>query len=943
MKKIVLSFLVIAIYSAVLGQSNIKGKITSAQTGEELIGATVYIQETSQGASADLDGNYQIFSVQPGTYTIICQYISFRSDTLRNVAISDGVDKTLNFELKDASIDVGVVQVTAKRDRSSSNFMLTMQKKSASVMDGITAQQIKKAGDSDVAGAVKRITGVSVEGGKYVYIRGLSDRYAKTTLNGSEIPGLDPNRNTVQLDLYPTNLVDNIVVTKTFTPDLPGSFTAGLVNIVTKDFPEEKSFYFSSSLSFNTQSSFNSNALTQEKSETDWLGYDNGKRDLPSIVQNNEVPNICFTCGENQGSNALLTDQTQSFSKEWEPTKNSPFLDQSYSLGYGDQTKLFNKAFGYNVGFSYSKNNRYYGTGINNRFSLTEDIRQAESLNPEELLVDKRATETTLLGGLVNLSLKLSANNKIGLTILRNQGGTATSRYLFGKIPKDEVGRFIETRNIQYIERAMTSFQFKGEHYMPEFRKMKIDWIAARTISNQNTPDFRIFTSDFTFNDNGERIDQLSPNLYLEPTRYFRNMEETNTDVKVNFELPLNQEKPDVNKLKFGFSNLTKSRDFNEDWYVFTRTGVNYNGDADAYFSDENMVVGRNDGTSFSFINVEDATDLQNSYTGDQTVSAAYGMVDLKPNALWRVVVGARMETTNIEVVSKDEELEKGELDETDILPSLSATYTLKENTNLRFAATRTLARPTFRELAPYATFDIETRYVKVGNPNLERTLIDNLDLRWETYPNLGEIFAVSAFYKRFRKPIEIVINPFAANTEITWQNQEFANVYGLEFEMRKSLKGISPKLEKYSFGANLTYVYSETQVGKSELEQIRATDPEAKETRQMFGQSPYIINSYLSYTNDSLDFEANLSFNVTGPKLVLVVGGGTPDIYEQPRPLLNLNFSKGIKDRWTVKVAGNNLLNARTKRIYELNNQDYIFQSFTDGVNFSLGISYKI
>lgn len=929
---------------AVFGQSSIKGKVLSDATAEELIGASVYIMELSKGASTDLDGNYMISSVSPGTYTVVAQYISFRSDTMHNVKIEQDQMITLNFELKDASITMEIVTIEAKANKASSNYMLSIQKKSANVMDGITSQQIKKAGDSDAAGAVKRITGVSVEGGKYVYIRGLSDRYAKTTLNGAEIPGLDPNRNTVQLDLYPTSLIDNIIVTKTFSPELPASYTAGLVDIVTKDFPDKLNFYFSTSLGFNTQSTFNNNYLTQTKGKQDWLGMDDGKRKIPTIVRNNEVLAPCFTCGVGNGPNELLSQQTQAFSREWAAFREAPGLDQSYSIGVGNQVGVFkNKTLGFNAGITYSKSHRYYGDGVNNRYSLTGNIDEAESLNPEETLIDQQSTETILLGGLFNLSLKLNANNKIGYSLIRNRSGETTSRYLIGEIPRDEVGRYLETQNLRFLERSITSHQLKGEHYFPEIKKLRANWLVSYTESIQITPDFSIFNSDFSFNRRGERLDQLSPNLYVEPTRYYRDMAEENLDIKLNFEMPLDKKAKGTSKLKFGGAFLNKSRNFSENWFVFNRQGIEFNGDIDAYFDASNMVVGNTDGTFFQFINVNDATDLQNSYTGDQTVFGAYSMLDIKVNSLWRFIAGARLETTDIEVISADPKLERGILDETDILPALNGTYSLSENSNFRFGISRTLARPTFRELAPYATFDLETRYVKVGNPRLERTLINNFDLRYEIFPKIGEIFAISAFYKRFDKPIETVINPFAAIVEITWNNQDFANVYGIELEGRKSLETIGQWFKNFSAGANMTYIYSETQINKAELSQIRATDPGAKETRQMFGQSPYIVNSYLSYGNDSLGLEANLAFNVTGPKLILVVGGGTPDVFEQPRYLVNFNVSKSINDHWKVRFAVNNILNSPTIRNYELDGEFYDFQRFTDGVNFSLGISYKI
>jgi len=220
-------------------QGTLKGTITDAKTGETLIGASVIKQGTTIGMSTDLDGNFSL-QLDPGTYIMEVAFISYAKKVLPGVVIKAGEVTMLDLGLDSEYQSIAEVVVTAKMVKNTENAMLSMQKKSANMLDGISSQAFKKLGDSNAAGALRRIPGVSVQGGRHVYVRGLGDRYTKTILNGMVIPGLDPDRNSVQVDIFPTNTIDNIVVYKTFSPDLPGDFVGGIVDVVTKDFPEEK-------------------------------------------------------------------------------------------------------------------------------------------------------------------------------------------------------------------------------------------------------------------------------------------------------------------------------------------------------------------------------------------------------------------------------------------------------------------------------------------------------------------------------------------------------------------------------------------------------------------------------------------------------------------------------------------------------------------------------
>jgi len=935
----------ICVSASSLAQGTLKGKITDSNTGEELIGATVQIVGTTQGAVSDLDGYYTITGIPTGNVKFVASYMGYLRDTIQatinnnDVTVHDFVMVGENYT--DLLGDDAVV-VTARRDYSGEMAMMHARKSSAKMTDNLSQEQMKKGGDGNAAGVMKRITGISVEGGKYVYVRGLSDRYSKTTLNGAEIPGLDPERNSVQMDLFPSNLLNNIIVYKNFTPDLPGSFTGGLVNIETRDYPNELTFQYSSKVAYNTQASLNKDFLTYSGSSTDWLGFDNGTRAVPDYVQENGVP-----FRSQSDDDGALTKATQSFSKIFSPITKNGGLNHSHSISFGNVKTLGERQLGYNLGMTYSNANSFYQNGESNRFSLTGDYNQSKILNTEDFLVDERSESSILIGLLGNLTFKLNPNNKFSINVLKNQNGLSSTRVLDGTIPKDDEGLYQKQSILQYKERSSLSNQLKGEHFASSIG-LKVDWIASYTIASQETPDFRIFTSDYTLDEEGNPTrHRISPNLYPSPTRYYRDMKDKSLDGKINFELPLRSPSNEISrKIKFGLSNTNTQRSFNEQWYVFEdffdlgfNEDIAFNGDINEYYTDDNM-----NASSSAYIYAVDAADERNSYTGRQNIFAGFLMTDYNVSSRLRLIAGARYEQTDFETRSKDTSQAIGTLNDGDLLPSVGVVYTLNEKQKLRGSYSKTLARPTFREKAPFASFSMMQRATVIGNPDLKRTLVNNLDLRWELYPNLGELISVGVFYKDFQNPIEVAINPVAANLEFTWKNQARATVYGAEIEARKSLGFIHENLDVLSAGFNVTFVKSETMIDTAELSLISATNPDHSETRTMFGQSPYIANAFLYYKDDSLGLSANVSFNVSGPKLAIVQKGGTPDVYTNPTPNLDFNISKTINDRIAVRFDARNLLNPQRLNYYNYKGRtDFVFNSNYSGRTYALSFSYRL
>ena len=912
-------------------QGTIRGKVSDAETGEELIGAAVLIEGTVQGASADLDGNYNIENVNAGTYRLRCSFISYETKVITNVEVKPNEVTLINIKLATVSLGLEEVVVTAKAVRDTESALLTMQKKSASVMDGISSQQISKSGDSDAAAAVKRVTGVSVEGGKYVYVRGLGDRYSKTTLNGAEIPGLDPERNTVQMDIFPTNAIESMIVYKSFSPNL-NPFAGGLIDIVTKDFPEAFNLTFSATYEFNTQSSLNDNFLTYNGGKTDWLGFDDGTRNFP--VNAIDIPLY-------PTDRDAIDATTMKFNKIMEPNTKTSFLNQSYGLAVGDQFTLFGKPLGYNIGLSYKSEELFFDDGERGLYKLTD--ANAQVLNTEQKYNETAGQTETLLGSLVSLNYKFNNSNKLGYVLLYNHSGIKNAFYHIGEKPSDEIGMIIQNRELGFQERSILANQLKGEHFIESWGRLKINWIVSYTKSKQTEPDLRFFTNSYYPDAIGDAQFEINPSKYKVPSRFNRTMNELNLDSKIHFELPFTFLGGN-SKFNFGVAYVYKDREFTEEKIDYQAQVQYYNGSVSDYLDDSNIgqnhlmydpITRQNYG-----LYVQNATDTRNSYTGFQSVIGGYAMVDLQFTPKLRAELGLRYEGNQMETASKKKNIQKGELNDNDILPAINLTYAIADNMNFRLAYTRTLSRPTFREIAPFASFSPVAPTI-VGNPDLKRTLIDNIDLKWEYFMKPDEIISFGLFYKNFTDPIEMVDNPVAVNPEISYQNVKQARNYGFEIEFRKSLDFINA-LRNMNFGINFAYIKSEVSIDPQELESIRALVPDHPDTRPLFGQAPYIVNGILGYNNDKIGLSANLVYNMTGERISLVTKGGTPDVYQQPLPLLDLNIQQNLSKHFVLTIKAKNMSNAINKEVYHYKDIDYSYYEFSLGRVFGLGIAYN-
>jgi len=928
-------------------QGFVTGLITDAVTHEEIITAKVYNDDMSVIKLSDFNGKYAL-ALKPGKQYVNCQFIGYETDSVEvNVVANETVD--VDFKLVESREMMDVVVVTSKRITTSAVATLSFEKEAKTVTDGIGKEEMSDRGVSDAADAVKQVPGATVEGGKYVYVRGLSDRYSKTVLNGADIPGLDPNRNSVQMDLFPSSLIENIVVYKSFSPELPGSFTGGLVDIKTKEFPNKFTLLFSAKFGFNTQSSFNSSFLTQDGKSLDNLAMGASQRQLPSHVSNTSVEDF-----PNQGmDNEKLNSYGKSFGRNFEPTNSLSGLNGSYSFSIGNSIKLKKKSefpkLGYFVGASYKKLFSYYDNGEQGRYKLTGSTAENDKLNTELILEDSKGVQDVMWGTLGNLSLQFNANNTISLVANRFQNGINSVRYLEGKNYSDASDLYFQTRTLLYQQRELTNGQLKGAHTLFASEdhdvNVKMNWIGSYTNSTQKTPELKFFTNDYVINDNKDTLYDLQPALYSDPSQFSRLMSEDNLNLKVDFKIPFalfGTEKKSKNVLKVGGYYLSKYRSFTEKRYDFvTQSGANtnYDGNVNDYVADDQFNSG--DYTN-GFIYVQNASEKRNNYIGTETNYSAYALTDLVFGDRLDVRIGARLEMNDVFAKSMNPNDKAGSLSNVDILPSLNSTYeVIKDTFKIRLGYSRTLARPSFRELAPFSSFDFVGGNVFVGNPDLKQTLVDNIDLRFEYYPTYRENISLGLFAKNFSNPIERAFNPEAANAELTWKNVENAKVYGAELEFSKHLKKGIKFVEDLTLGGNFTYVKSIVSIPIKELVVIKNQDPSAKDTREMFGQSPYIINAFVNYKNKS-GINANVNFSVSGKQISVITIGATPNVYQQARPKLGFNISKKINN-FSLKLSADNLLDSKYVSSYSYKGEDYVFSSYTKGRTFSFKVAYSL
>ncbi len=974
---------------AVAQLGTIAGVIVDGETGETLIGANVRIEGTTVGTASDLNGRYE-FDAEPGTYRVLFSYIGYDAVTVDQAVVILGDVTRLEVQLFPEAFQVGELVVEAELMLNSEAGLLRERARSIAISDAISATTFSRSGSGDAAAAMKKVTGASVVGGKYVYIRGLGDRYANTTLNGSALPSSDPDRKAFQLDLIPTALLDNIITTKTFTPDKPGDFSGGLIDVTTTSFPEQLTMQLSFSVTYDDQATGIGNFLSYPGSSTDWLGRDDGSRALPDILAAKDPTNELPTqqdlrdvrSGVTNEIRAERADSLNAFSRAFNgvmvPEHASVPINHAFSAAIGTKTTVFGRPLGITGSLTYSRSWSFYDDGVYSRWRLSGgDVAGVDNLtsdtyfgpNPNLDLISRadpaeatsfanvRGTEAVNWGASGTVAWQPANNHQFAFTVLRTQSGASQATLLGGFRDQNSTATFL-TRSLDYKERALRSWQLRGEHALGFAH---IEWKASLGKNTQAEPDLRFFSSVQNIRESASGTDttfSLGGGNALPPQRYFRDLAEDNRGGILDVSIPFVQWGGLGSRIKFGARIDDAERAFRQRRFEYDEgrniSFSDFGGDPVAYFDNANVGVldTLHVGTITAYnagLYIRENSPARANYDATRTIRAGYLMLELPVSRAVKVIGGARLESTEIITESLDEllpnELRRGILERTDLLPSLNVVFALSSTMNLRAAATRTLARPTFRELAPFQSFNFVGGDIQEGNMFLYRTLITNFDARWEWFIRPGEIFAVSGFWKNFDQPIERVLRTVGEGRFISFQNVDHARILGAEFEARKRLDSwtSNPLLDKMTIGGNFSLVKSAVDIPSEELVIIRASDPNAATTRSLEGQSPFLLNLNASYENHTSGTVLSAFYNLFGSRLLVVTEGATPDVFEKSRADLDVTIAQDLPRNLRLKVTAKNVLGSDFRQIQTFKGVEYDYIAYSRSRTFSVGISYVI
>lgn len=923
---IIIAFLTISLSSAQDGV--VTGTLYDAEFNDVLSFANITVKGTNKGVVSDFEGKYRL-TLKPGTYTLIFSFVGYQTQEITDVVLKANKSVVIDATLKPAAASLNEVVITTTLRSNTESSVLKLQKKSVNVFDGLSSEAVKKTGSSNLAAAVKSVPGVSIEGGKYVYVRGLGDRYTKSVLNGMDVPGLDPDRNTLQLDIFPSSLIENITVYKTLTADLPADFTGGAVDIVTKDFSSRKEFGMNYSAGFNPDMHFNPNFRSEDGSSTDFLGFDNGLRDDPlPLGQRTPQPS------END---LALTDITRLFNPNMSGVQNSSLMDMSLGFNTSNQFDVGSNKLGYIGSLGYQREVTFYEDYTQNFYFKPQELTGFDLL-PNRLQEGELSKTSVILSGLAGLTYKTSLS-KYKLVLMHIQNGTSTAGDFQQESFVTNAATF-QSQNLEYTQKSISNALLTGKHNFKEQSRLSVEWKLNGALSNVHDKDVR---STLFEEDDGQFI--IRPSIG-EPRRIWRKLDEINLSSKLDFDYDHNLLKKKA-KLKFGFAQLYKKRDFQINQYIVRIQGIpsaGFNGDPNRLLIGENLWTPSNSGGTYIFNNFEPAN-LFESYA---TNYAAYVSEEFNITERLKSVLGVRFEkfdqfytgaNTQQTIILNNENI----IDEADFFPSANLIYALNDKTNLRFSYSRSTARPSFKEASIAQIFDPISNITFNGNIDLRPSYINNFDVRYEIFGDDNSLIAVSGFYKDFTDPIELTIFGIQAVNDIIPRNIGNAIVFGAEVEMRKNLGFLTSILNKFSINTNISVIQSEQTMNDNEF-LARQTSARVGESidnkRQLQGQAPYLVNIGVTYDDSEKGWQGGLFYNVQGETLEIVGIGQVSDVFTNPFHRLNLNVSKafGEDKNQSFTLGVNNILNDQVQSFYKsFNTTDVLFSNFSPGVEFSL------
>ncbi|MFN5147459.1 MAG: TonB-dependent receptor domain-containing protein [Flavobacteriia bacterium] len=923
----------------------IKGQVGDATTNELIPGVKITVDGLQKGAMTDLDGVFMLGNLAPGTYAITVTYPTYQTKKITDILVASNDTSIVRIALEKEVKEVGAVTVKGTVNKESNENIIKMQRNSATVVDGISQESIKKSPDSKASDVLKRVSGASVQDNKFVVVRGLSDRYNFALINGASLPSTESDRKAFSFDIFPSNMLDNLVIIKTATPELPGEFAGGVIDINTTESKAKNFHNIQIGGGFNTLTTFK-NFSSSEGSGLDFLGLGAGGRAIPS-----DIPATETFASLTKDDKAILAEK---MNFGWAAKNGKALPNGSLQYTLGRNIKIKEKSLGLVFAYSYQNNNSA------NLITRREFEEQSTGVILKMELEDSVFSKNIMNSAMLNLNFKFNDKNKISFKNMYSITSEDKVNIRRGVRELDnDPHQWERSTNIWYTQNSLYTSQLIGNH---ELKKGKFNWNTGFSTVQRDIPNLRrVVYRKYSLeeDDPNERYVAVVQNNGTIPTAagnmFWSTSDERIVSAKYDYALPVNFGKL-KNEFKIGGMHQYRDRDFVSRNFGFSQykpTGSSFNSELlllpeDQIFAPENLGLLDNGLGGFK---LEEASSVDDSYQAEAFLNAGFLMIDSKigEKEKIRIVGGARFESYNqrFQYVEFGSNLERN-IDTTvnDILPSVNVIYAINNKMNLRASYYKTVSRPEFRELAPFAFYNFIQDNILSGNPNLQRALIDNFDVRFELFPGAGQVFSISGFYKSFTNPIELINRTGTSGApELYYSNVPKVTNFGAELEYRLKLGFInkakdSTFLDGTTFYTNLSLIRS-----RVDLSDFAGSGDE----RPLQGQSPYIVNAGLMYNSFKSDWSASISYNVVGQRIYIVGNIQEPSVWENGRHVVDIQISKIIKEKLEIKLNVKDILAQELTYFQDLNGNlkydegtDNNWQNITFGQTVSLSLKYN-
>ena len=859
----------------------IVGRVLDAATGAGLTDAGIQVVGTTIGTQSGVDGRFTIGSVAVGTVTITVRRIGYAPKTITGLFLEAGKTLQQDVSLSQATVQLTATVVTADVERGSVNDALDAQRTATGIVSAVTAEQMSKSPDGDAAKAIQRVSGVTVQDGRSVFVRGLGERYTVTSMNGARLPSPEPEKRYVPLDLFPSSLLQTINVAKSFTPDLSGDFSGASIDIRTREFPARRAVTFSSSVGFNDAST-GKDIVAAPAVGQEWLGFGGQARSLPNSLRSAAAVSALTT-------REAVNGAVNSLRNAWTPLTRTGAPNSSFGVSVGGQDPILGIRLGYVGSFTYSNSQE-----IQRDYYQANPIQQGGVPIVAESWSGQTGVRNATWGGVLNLSTLLGNGSLITLNNTFTRSADNEARRSEGSAFAFSGGN-IERMTLRFVERSIRSSQLSGEHAIGT--RNTVTWSLSSAGVLREEPDRSdLVYAQFTPNGPYQWSDG-NPDV---ARRTFSDLQESNWSGSLNYRVALG-DGSDAPAIKVGGTYRSTERSaFNRQFSIIsTLVPV-----GDATRPAEELFDGRYSTGTDNIFNISNVS-ADGVYDAGETLAAGYVMGEIPFLDRFRLIAGGRVENAEIRVSTALSNGGRFEslLDNADFLPAMVLNVRLTSTAQLRASASQTLARPEYRELSPVQYLEVVGGQITRGNENLVRTLIQNFDLKWEMFPNAGEVLSFGVFAKHFERPIERIDISTGGQPFVSFFNAKSAENLGVELELRKNLGNIVAGLDRYSFFSNLTAMRSSISLGAGESANTNADRP-------MMGQAPWVANVGFSRSGDK-GSSLTLLYSAVGPRIYSAGTVPYPDVEEATRHMLDFSLRYPVTGSLEIAMDVRNILDA--------------------------------